>query len=203
MAEDPYWNHNVAYHHVVLDAVPPFCADALDVGCGDGLLVRKLAAGRAKQVTGVDPSSRMIELARSLSAQAPNTAYDEADFLTCELPDAGYDFVCSVTAIHHMDFTAALRKMARLLRPGGRLVVISLAKNVTWTDWIVSGLGVPANHVCRLVRGEGAPDGMPVKASVMSWGEVRAAAREVLPGVRYRRHLLWRYSLVWTKPETA
>jgi hypothetical protein len=44
---------------------------------------------------------------------------------------------------------------------------------------------------------------MPVKASVMSWGEVRAAAREVLPGVRYRRHLLWRYSLVWTKPETA
>jgi SAM-dependent methyltransferase len=203
MAEDPYWNHNVAYHHVVLDAVPLFCADALDVGCGDGLLVRKLAAGRAKQVTGVDPSSRMIELARSLGAEAPNTAYAEADFLTCELPDAGYDFVCSVTAIHHMDFTAALRKMARLLRPGGRLVVISLAKNVTWTDWIVSGLGVPANHVCRLVRGEGAPDGMPVKESVMSWGEVRAAAREVLPGVRYRRHLLWRYSLVWTKPETA
>ncbi|WP_405724194.1 class I SAM-dependent methyltransferase [Streptomyces sp. NBC_01537] len=203
MAEDPYWNHNVAYHHVVLDAVPSFCADALDVGCGDGLLVRKLAAGRAKQVTGVDPSPRMIELARSLGAEAPNTAYAEADFLTCELPEAGYDFVCSVTAIHHMDFTAALRKMARLLRPGGRLVVISLAKNVTWTDWIVSGLGVPANHVCRMVRGEGAPDGMPVKESVMSWGQVRAAAREVLPGVRYRRHLLWRYSLVWTKPETA
>ena len=203
MADDPYWNHNVAYHHVVLDAVPPSCADALDVGCGDGLLVRKLAAGRAKQVTGVDPSSRMIELARSLGAQVPNTAYAEADFLTCELPDAGYDFVCSVTAIHHMDFTAALRKMARLLRPGGRLVVISLAMNVTWTDRIVSGLGVPANHVCRLVRGEGAPDGMPVKEPAMGWGEVRAAAREVLPGVRYRRHLLWRYSLVWTKPETA
>jgi hypothetical protein len=34
----------------------------------------------------------------------------------------------------------------------------------------------------------------------MSWGEVRAAATRLLPGVRYRRHLLWRYSLLWRKP---
>jgi SAM-dependent methyltransferase len=200
MAEDPYWNHNVAYHHVVLEAVPAGCARALDVGCGDGLLARKLAAGPAGHVTGVDPSLVMIEQARKLSADVPDIDYVEADFLAHELPEAGYDFICSVTAIHHMDFTAALRKMERLLRPGGRLVVISLAKNRTWTDWIISGLGVPANHLCRLVRGEGAPEGMPVKDSVMSWGQVRTAAGEVLPGVLYRRHLLWRYSLVWTKP---
>jgi hypothetical protein len=31
-------------------------------------------------------------------------------------------------------------------------------------------------------------------------GETRRLARGVLPGVRYRRRLLWRYSLVWTKP---
>ena len=30
--------------------------------------------------------------------------------------------------------------------------------------------------------------------------EVRATARRLLPGVRYRRHLLWRYSLLWRKP---
>ena len=34
----------------------------------------------------------------------------------------------------------------------------------------------------------------------MSWREVRAAAAAALPGVRYRRHLLWRYSLLWQKP---
>jgi hypothetical protein len=34
----------------------------------------------------------------------------------------------------------------------------------------------------------------------MTWGQVRATASTVLPGVRYRRHLLWRYSLVWHKP---
>jgi hypothetical protein len=34
----------------------------------------------------------------------------------------------------------------------------------------------------------------------MSWRQVRTAAGQTLPGVRYRRHLLWRYSLLWQKP---
>jgi hypothetical protein len=34
----------------------------------------------------------------------------------------------------------------------------------------------------------------------MTWAEVRAVARRLLPGVRYRRHLLFRYSLLWRKP---
>ncbi|WP_329399765.1 hypothetical protein OHA45_34135 [Streptomyces lydicus] len=40
---------------------------------------------------------------------------------------------------------------------------------------------------------------MPVEDSDMAWGEVRRAARDCLPGSRFRRHLLWRYS-VWDKP---
>jgi hypothetical protein len=38
-----------------------------------------------------------------------------------------------------------------------------------------------------------------VKAADMTWAEVRATAARLLPGARYRRHLLWRYSLLWTK----
>jgi hypothetical protein len=34
----------------------------------------------------------------------------------------------------------------------------------------------------------------------MTWAQVRAIASRTLPGVRYRRHLLWRYSLTWDKP---
>ena len=59
--------------------------------------------------------------------------------------------------------------------------------------------GVPANLMYRAIRGEGNP-GAPVKDPEMTWAEVHATAREVLPGVRYRRHLLWRYSLRWRKP---
>jgi hypothetical protein len=33
----------------------------------------------------------------------------------------------------------------------------------------------------------------------MTWSQVRKAGGRLLPGARYRRHLLWRYSLLWTK----
>ncbi|MFH9004272.1 class I SAM-dependent methyltransferase [Streptomyces afghaniensis] len=66
---DPYWNHNVHHHPAVLAAVPDGCGTALDAGCGDGLLARKLAV-RAASVTGVDRSPEMIKLARE-QAHAP------------------------------------------------------------------------------------------------------------------------------------
>jgi hypothetical protein len=34
----------------------------------------------------------------------------------------------------------------------------------------------------------------------MNWGEIRRAAQHLLPGCRFRRLLLWRYSPVWEKP---
>jgi SAM-dependent methyltransferase len=197
MAE--YWNHNVAYHPVILEAVPAGCAAALDIGCGDGLLVRKLA-GRARQVTGVDRSPRMIELARRLSAGTGNATFVEADLLAHDLPAGGYDFVCAVATVHHMDFARAVTEMTRLLRPGGRLAIVGLARNATPLDWLISGLGVPVARANRLRRSRGDPHGVPLMDPDMSWGEVRAEARRLLPGARFRRHLLWRYSLLWTRP---
>jgi len=43
MVRPGYWNHNVHYQPVILNAVPPGCRTALDVGCGDGLLAARLA----------------------------------------------------------------------------------------------------------------------------------------------------------------
>ncbi|MBC6456987.1 class I SAM-dependent methyltransferase [Actinomadura sp. HBU206391] len=196
MAE--YWNHNVAYHPVVLDAVPAGCAAALDIGCGDGLLVRKLAA-RAGRVTGLDRSAPMIDLARRLSAGIGNTSFVEADLLAHDLPAGGYDFVCAVATVHHMDFTRAVTEMARLVRPGGRLAIVGLARNHTPLDWLISGFGVPVAQANRLRPGRGDPADVPMMDPDMSWGQVRAEADRLLPGARFRRHLLWRYSVLWTK----
>ena len=49
MPRSGYWNHNVHYQPVILNAVPPGCRTALDVGCGDGLLASRLAARCAKR----------------------------------------------------------------------------------------------------------------------------------------------------------
>jgi ubiquinone/menaquinone biosynthesis C-methylase UbiE len=198
MARADYWNHNVHYQPVILGAVPVGCGAALDVGCGDGMLVGRLA-GRCAQVTGIDRDPRMIALARSRTAARARVTFIEADFLAYDFQEASFDFVCANTSLHHMDFAAALTAMARVLRPGGRLAVVGLAADKSVTDLLAAAPGVPANLFYRAIYRQG-ESGAPIMDPEMSWREVRVAAARLLPGVRYRHHLLWRYSLLWRKP---
>ena len=195
---DEYWNHNVHYQRVILDAVPGACGAAVDVGCGDGLLACKLAA-RCAAVTGIDRDERILEVARARGRAVPAVRFVQGDFLSYPFAEASFDFACANTALHHMDFAAALAKMAGLLRPGGRLVVVGLGRNGSAADWVIGGAGIPANLYYKRTRGEGNP-GAPIMEPAMTWSQVREAAARVLPGARYRRHLLWRYSLQWAKP---
>ncbi|GAB3387651.1 class I SAM-dependent methyltransferase [Amycolatopsis echigonensis] len=189
----PYWNTNVARHPGVLRAVPAGCATALDVGCGDGLLVRKLAEA-VPDVTGIDKSPEMVAQARSLSGDT----FVEGDFLSADL--GTYDFICSVATIHHLDFEAALARMRDLLHPGGVLVVVGLARDASVTDWAATIAAAPVVRIVKTVRRARGPEGMPAMQPRMNYREVRTAARRLLPGARYRRHVLRRYSLTWQKP---
>ncbi len=200
MAWAGYWNQNVHYQPVILGAVPPRCGPALDVGCGDGLLACRLAE-RCTEVTGIDKDERMIALARA-RAQAGGqrqVTFVAGDFLAHPLPGGSFDFVCANTSLHHMDFAAALTAMVRVLRPGGGLAVIGLALNGSVADYLPEAPAAPVNLFYRARYGQGGP-GAPVKDPDMTWGQVRATASRLLPGARYRRHLLWRYSLLWRKP---
>ena len=75
-----YWNHNVHYQPVILRAVPADCAAALEVGCGDGMLARRLAE-RCTVVTAIDRDARMISVARSSTPAAGpgRVSFVEAD----------------------------------------------------------------------------------------------------------------------------
>jgi ubiquinone/menaquinone biosynthesis C-methylase UbiE len=201
MAQDGYWNHNVHYQSIILRAVPPQCGPALDVGCGDGMLACRLAE-RCTEVTGIDRDAQMIALARKrkqAQAHEGRVTFVVADFLAAVLSEASFDFVCANTSLHHMDFAAALTKMAGVLSPGGRLAVIGLASDRSLGDFVASAAGVPANLFYRAVFHEG-NSGAPIKDPDMTWSQVRSTAKTLLPGVRYHRHLLWRYSLLWRKP---
>ncbi|NIH82529.1 SAM-dependent methyltransferase [Amycolatopsis viridis] len=176
--------------------MPAGCGDALDVGCGDGLLARKLT-GRAARVTGIDSSPEMVARARQLGEG--DLTFVVGDFLATDLP-AGYDFICSVSAIHHMDFEAALTRMRELLRPGGTLVVVGLAREGTVGEWIARIAAAPVVRIVKVLRRASGPENMPVATPRMTYREVREAAQRLLPGVRYRWHVLRRYSLTWRKP---
>jgi SAM-dependent methyltransferase len=198
---DPYWNHNVHHHPAVLAAVPDGCRTALDAGCGDGLLARKLA-GRSVSVTGVDRSPEMIELARGHAHVPGNVTYLEADYLADgALPEDAYDFVSAVAVVHHAPFEEAVTRLARLTAPGGRLVIVGMAANRTPLDWLISACGVPASLLhARRRDGKRGPVGMPMEDAYMSWRQIRRAVHRLLPGCAYRRTLLWRYVVVWDRP---
>jgi len=98
-----------------------------------------------------------------------------------------------------MDFAAALAKLAAVIRPGGRLAVVGIGKDASLSEVLMGGAGLPLDWYHKLSKSE-RNSGAPIMDPQMSWSQVRATARRVLPGVRYRRHLLWRYSLLWDKP---
>jgi 2-polyprenyl-3-methyl-5-hydroxy-6-metoxy-1,4-benzoquinol methylase len=191
------WNHNIAYYAELLAAMPEPCLAALDVGCGDGLLVRAMAT-QAAHVTGVDRDAASIEDARELSIDTPHIDYVEGDALTVPL-DGGYDFVSAVASLHHMPLTQGLERLSSLLRPGGALFIVGLYRSSTPLDYAHDAVGVVASHAVRLRRGMYVHSS-PITDPDTTYAEVRRVAREVLPGARIRRRTYFRYTLTWTRP---
>lgn len=104
-----------------------------DVGAGTGFLSAALAPQVAK-VYVLDGSPAMLEVARKNLAGFANVEFRQADGLALPLPDASLDAVFANMYLHHCpDPLAAIQEMARLLKPGGRLVITDLdAHSYTW-----------------------------------------------------------------------
>ncbi|RFA12373.1 SAM-dependent methyltransferase [Subtercola boreus] len=99
---------------------PPRDALALDVGCGPGALTRELIEALGPgQVSAVDPSEPFVSAARS---RFPGTDIRIAWAESLPYPDDTFDLTLSQLVIHFIaDPVAAIREMARVTRPGGRI----------------------------------------------------------------------------------
>src|SRR5215831_1125979 len=99
--------------------------DALDVGCGTGFLSLELAA-RGHRVTGVDFAPQMLAEARQkAAAQLHTVRFEQGDAEALRFPDASFDLVMTrhvLWTLPHPE--GAIDEWLRVLRPGGRLVVI-------------------------------------------------------------------------------
>ncbi|MBC8328948.1 MAG: class I SAM-dependent methyltransferase [Planctomycetes bacterium] len=107
----------------------PAGADLLELGCGYGRVVNRLAvAGLA--AAGVDNAPENIRLARELAPPAMDRRYFLMDALHLGFPDSSFDLVCCVQngiCAFGVDQEALLREALRVLRPGGRLLLSSYA----------------------------------------------------------------------------
>jgi ubiquinone/menaquinone biosynthesis C-methylase UbiE len=94
----------------------------LDVGCGAGPLLEALR-DRGAIVTGVDPSTKILELARQRLGDS--AALQQADLsYPLPFPDGAFDDVIVCLVLHYLqDWTAPLAELQRVLAPGGRLIV--------------------------------------------------------------------------------
>lgn len=207
LLDEEGWTSNNHYHEFVLGQVPRDCENALEIGCGTGALARALAA-RCKRVVALDLSAEMIRVARSRSSRFDNLEFQLGDAMTCDFPRSHFDFICSVATFHHLQQRELLMKIKDALRPGGVLVVVDLVQSERLNERVFDIIGLGMSATLRLIHNGRLQPPPEVRKAWEQHGkhdtystitQIRALADELLPGANVRRHMLWRYSLVYRR----
>lgn len=108
-------------------------ASVLDVACGSGALTELLArrAGRRGSVVGIDRSAAMLRRARARATREGDTTtrYRDGDALALPFEAGRFDVVTIAFGLRNLtDFGGGLHELARVARPGGRIVVLEIAE---------------------------------------------------------------------------
>ncbi|MFH1485204.1 MAG: class I SAM-dependent methyltransferase [Chloroflexota bacterium] len=115
---------------------------AIDIGCGPGMLAIELARrAPGLEVVGLDLSEGMLETARenaSRAGLAEAVTFQGGDALDIPFSDASFDLAVSTMSLHHWtEPVKVLNEIARILRPGGKFVVLDLRRDSWPFVWVL------------------------------------------------------------------
>lgn len=150
-------------------------------------------------MVGIDQDAASLAGARD-TGEGDGVEYLEGDFLGHPFPAASFDLVTAVASLHHMDEAAALARMAELLRPGGRLAVVGMARSSLPRDLPYELAGIAAYRLRLPGRTRWETPAPKVWPSPSTYPQLRRLSEGLLPGRAFRRRAMWRYLLTWTRP---
>jgi ubiquinone/menaquinone biosynthesis C-methylase UbiE len=143
-------------HHTISDRTAdlavrtvPSPNAVLDVGCGTGYLLHVLADRypNAQQLAGIDAAPQMVEVARSVARDA-RLSFTQGAAESLGYPDHTFDLIVSTTSFDHWsDQLAGLIECARVLRPGGRIVLVD-----QFSPWLLPTLATSRRGKARTKR---------------------------------------------------
>ena len=187
--------------------VPAGCKTALEIGCGSGAFSRLLAE-RSEQVVALDLSPQMIRIAKERSKQYPNINFEVADAITREFPDEEFDCIVSIATLHHLPLEIMMRKIKKMLRVGGTFIGLDLFRIEGMSDVFTSAVAFPTNAALTFIKTGRLRQSRETRRawaehaktdSYLTVTEVREASASLLPGVEVKKHLFWRYSMIWNR----
>lgn len=171
----------------------------------------RIARERSAQFPDTDSPNTKVP-----NIESPNIEFELADVLERPLPVASFDCIATIATLHHLPFAEVLLKMKQALKPGGVLLVLDLFEPARISDSLLSGLSdsllnllaLPASAGLRLIHHGRL---LPRREVRDAWAahevhdlyptmkEVHTLCARILPGAKIKKHLLWRYSIIWMK----
>ncbi len=107
----------------------------LDVGCGTGNFSRKLT-DKGHQVTGIDISNNMLDIARN---KVPEASFYEMDVYDLKFEDNTFDNVISMAAFEFIEYPdKAITELMRVVKPGGTVIIGAIHLDSPWGELYTS-----------------------------------------------------------------
>lgn len=178
------WNHNDHFHGWIVANLPNPCRAVLDVGCGRGELLTRLATV-APRVVGCDVDTTMRRLAEQRCAGLGSVSILGGPWAEIEGP---FDAVTMIAVLHHLDVERALGDVIDLLVPGGRFLAVGLADPRSLPDHLWDAASILTNPIIGYVKHPSPsrvpPDSTPtpVRDPDLSFDELRGVLHRVMPG---------------------